>query len=242
MRVVRSPVTRISPRSTRCEGCSIVAGGGRGGAQRRKSRRARCVGPVAARLDRPLAHRFRCHVVPRTRDLQPCRPGGSNHDAVVVNKWRAEAPRQAPHIDGVIPMKRRTLDVLFSVGGVPPSPASCWPPVWSSPRTRASPTPYVARPARPAEHHVQDGRHPDRGREAGPPCLVQYAGQKMTTGKQAECYANNFIGLHLEVDRRRKDLRRARRSRRPPLRTQVTQAQQTNAAEPGRPAEAAGPT
>jgi len=30
-------------------------------------------------------------------------------------------------------------------------------------------------------------------------CLVEYAGQKLTTGKQAECYANNFIGLHLEA-------------------------------------------
>jgi hypothetical protein len=29
-------------------------------------------------------------------------------------------------------------------------------------------------------------------------CLVEYAGQPLTTGKQAECYANNFIGLHLE--------------------------------------------
>ncbi|HEX5540940.1 MAG TPA: hypothetical protein VFX60_05160 [Micromonospora sp.] len=29
-------------------------------------------------------------------------------------------------------------------------------------------------------------------------CLVEYAGQKMTTGKQAECYANDFIGLHLK--------------------------------------------
>jgi len=28
-------------------------------------------------------------------------------------------------------------------------------------------------------------------------CLVKYAGQKLTTGKQAECYANEFIGLHL---------------------------------------------
>jgi hypothetical protein len=28
-------------------------------------------------------------------------------------------------------------------------------------------------------------------------CLVEYAGQQMTTGKQAECYANDFIGLHL---------------------------------------------
>jgi hypothetical protein len=29
-------------------------------------------------------------------------------------------------------------------------------------------------------------------------CLVTYAGQKLTTGKQAECYANHFIGLHLQ--------------------------------------------
>jgi hypothetical protein len=29
-------------------------------------------------------------------------------------------------------------------------------------------------------------------------CLVTYAGQQLTTGKQAECYANSFIGLHLK--------------------------------------------
>jgi hypothetical protein len=29
-------------------------------------------------------------------------------------------------------------------------------------------------------------------------CLVKYAGQKLTTGEQAECYANEFIGLHLK--------------------------------------------
>ena len=29
-------------------------------------------------------------------------------------------------------------------------------------------------------------------------CLATYAGQQLTTGKQAECYANNFIGLHLK--------------------------------------------
>jgi hypothetical protein len=27
-------------------------------------------------------------------------------------------------------------------------------------------------------------------------CLVAYAGQALTTGKQAECYANDYIGLH----------------------------------------------
>jgi len=29
-------------------------------------------------------------------------------------------------------------------------------------------------------------------------CLVEFAGQPMTTGKQAECYANHFIGMHLQ--------------------------------------------
>lgn len=33
--------------------------------------------------------------------------------------------------------------------------------------------------------------------EKAKPCLVQYAGQELLTGKQAECYANSFIGLHL---------------------------------------------
>ncbi|WP_244298844.1 hypothetical protein [Micromonospora cremea] len=29
-------------------------------------------------------------------------------------------------------------------------------------------------------------------------CLVENAGKKITTGKQAECYANEYIGLHLK--------------------------------------------
>ncbi|WP_433221088.1 hypothetical protein ACQP00_19600 [Dactylosporangium sp. CS-047395] len=29
-------------------------------------------------------------------------------------------------------------------------------------------------------------------------CLVEYAGQPLNSGKQAECYANEFIGLHLK--------------------------------------------
>jgi chromate transport protein ChrA len=31
------------------------------------------------------------------------------------------------------------------------------------------------------------------------PCLVRYAGLPLTTGKQAECYANDFIGLHVKA-------------------------------------------
>src|SRR4029079_1426541 len=34
--------------------------------------------------------------------------------------------------------------------------------------------------------------------EAESACLVKYAGQPLTTGKQAECYANDFIGLHVK--------------------------------------------
>lgn len=34
--------------------------------------------------------------------------------------------------------------------------------------------------------------------ERAVPCLVEYAGQPLTTGKQAECYANEYIGLHLK--------------------------------------------
>lgn len=30
------------------------------------------------------------------------------------------------------------------------------------------------------------------------PCLNTFAGQPLTTGEQAECYANNYIGLHLK--------------------------------------------
>jgi hypothetical protein len=29
------------------------------------------------------------------------------------------------------------------------------------------------------------------------PCLTQYAGDLLTTGKQAECYANHYIAVHL---------------------------------------------
>ena len=34
--------------------------------------------------------------------------------------------------------------------------------------------------------------------EKAKPCLVRYAGRLLTTGAQAECYANHFIGTHLK--------------------------------------------
>src|SRR3989304_9369599 len=34
--------------------------------------------------------------------------------------------------------------------------------------------------------------------EARTGCVIEYAGQPLTTGKQAECYANEYIGGHLK--------------------------------------------
>jgi len=65
--------------------------------------------------------------------------------------------------------------------------------------------------------------------EKAKPCLVQYAGQPLTTGKQAECYANNFIGLHLESTGGGKTYAELGDVQ-TQLRAQIADAQKTNAA------------
>ena len=68
----------------------------------------------------------------------------------------------------------------------------------------------------------------DEERES--PCLVRYAGQRLTTGRQAECYANDFIGLHVKSVAGGKtyaDLGGPERA----LQAQVTAAQKAN--DPG---------
>ena len=48
--------------------------------------------------------------------------------------------------------------------------------------------------------------------------LEPYAGQQMTTGKQAQAYADHYIAVHLDADGRRQDLLRGwRRVQRPVL-------------------------
>jgi hypothetical protein len=64
--------------------------------------------------------------------------------------------------------------------------------------------------------------------EKAKPCLVQYAGQPLTTGKQAECYANNFIGLHLESTGGGKTYAELGDVQ-TQLRAQIAEAQKTNA-------------
>ena len=93
-------------------------------------------------------------------------------------------------------MKRRTLDVLFSIGGL----------VLAGLLLVAGIV--LTSNANFAKNYVTDQLSQQNimfktadtltAEEKQSACLVQYAGQQLTTGKQAECYANNFIGLHLE--------------------------------------------
>ncbi|HET7722114.1 MAG TPA: hypothetical protein VFK43_19240, partial [Acidimicrobiales bacterium] len=60
-------------------------------------------------------------------------------------------------------------------------------------------------------------------------CLVEYAGQELTTGKQAECYANEFIGLHVKSSGKGRTYAQIGDDQ-TVLRAQITAAQQSGAA------------
>lgn len=93
-------------------------------------------------------------------------------------------------------MKRRTLDILFSVGGVGLAVLLLALGI------------VMTSNANFAKSYVRDQLSQQNisfkpaaaltPEEAKSACLNRYAGQKLTTGKQAECYANDFIGLHVK--------------------------------------------
>jgi hypothetical protein len=93
-------------------------------------------------------------------------------------------------------MKRRTLDILFSVGGLALAALLL---VLALVMTSN---------ANFAESYVKDQLSEQNikfppadvltAEEKQSACVVKYAGQPLTTGKQAECYANDFIGLHVK--------------------------------------------
>jgi hypothetical protein len=93
-------------------------------------------------------------------------------------------------------MKRRTLDILFSIGGVAIAALLLVAGIVLSANASFA-TNYVADQL--AQQNITFKTADTlTAEEKQYPCLVEYAGQKLTTGKQAECYANNFIGLHLK--------------------------------------------
>lgn len=93
-------------------------------------------------------------------------------------------------------MKRRTLDILFSAGGALLAIALL---VLSL---------VLFNQASFAKDYVRDQLSQQQiyftatdkltAEEAKASCLVTNGGKLLTTGKQAECYANSYIGLHVK--------------------------------------------
>jgi len=96
---------------------------------------------------------------------------------------------------GVIPMKRRTLDVIVSVGGlVLAGLLLIVGLVLTSNANFANNYVHDQLAAQKISFKTADTLTAEEKQQA---CLVQYAGQALTSGPQAECYANNFINVHL---------------------------------------------
>jgi hypothetical protein len=93
-------------------------------------------------------------------------------------------------------MKRRTLDVLFSVGGIALAGLLLvLGLVMTSNANFAKSYVKTQLGQQNIAFKTADTLTPEEAKSA---CLVKFAGQPLTTGKQAECYANDFIGLHVK--------------------------------------------
>lgn len=122
-------------------------------------------------------------------------------------------------------MKRRTLDLLVSIGGLLLAGLLLVAGIVLTSNANFANT-YVAEQLGqqnitfpPVEELSEEERQQE--------CLVEYAGQKLTTGKQAECYANNFIGLHLKSTANGMTYAELGQPQ-SELRAQVAQARETN--------------
>src|SRR5437762_757154 len=122
-------------------------------------------------------------------------------------------------------MKRRTLDILFSVGGLVLAALLLIVGLVLTSNANFANN-YVT--TQLSEQNITFKTLDTlTAEEKQSSCLLQYAGQKLTTGKQAECYANDFIGLHVKSIADGKtyaDLGTPQSQ----LQAQVTQAQKTN--------------
>jgi hypothetical protein len=93
-------------------------------------------------------------------------------------------------------MKRKTLDIMFSIGGLVLAGLLLIAGLVLTSNANFART-YVADQL--SQQNIvftpADKLAPEEKKAA---CLITYAGQQLTTGKQAECYANEYIGLHLK--------------------------------------------
>jgi hypothetical protein len=93
-------------------------------------------------------------------------------------------------------MKRRTIDLVLSAGGLLVAALLLVGGLVLTANANFAKT-YVADQLG-AQKIVFTAAEELSDEERAYPCLIEYAGQPLTTGKQAECYANNYIGLHLQ--------------------------------------------
>ena len=93
-------------------------------------------------------------------------------------------------------MKRRTLDFLFSAGGIGLAALLLVLGLVMTSNANFSKN-YVKDQLSQQNitFKTADTLTPEEKQSA---CLMKFAGQPLTTGKQAECYANDFIGLHVK--------------------------------------------
>src|SRR4051794_25580899 len=94
-------------------------------------------------------------------------------------------------------MKRRTLDILFSLGGI--ALAALFLVMGMVMTSNANFSKKYVRDQLRQQQITFKTAQALTAEEKQAPCLVKYAGQRLQTGKQAECYANQFIGLHVKT-------------------------------------------
>ncbi len=93
-------------------------------------------------------------------------------------------------------MKRRTLDILFSAGGI--ALATLLLVLGLVMTSNANFARNYVKGQLTAQNISFPAAADLSAEEKAAPCVVKYAGLQLTTGKQAECYANDFIGLHVK--------------------------------------------
>lgn len=92
-------------------------------------------------------------------------------------------------------MNRRTLDIVFSVGGL--LVAALILVLGLVLQNQADFAKTYVHDQLTAQQITFTPGDKLTDEEKASTCLVVYAGEQLTTGKQAECYANDYIALHL---------------------------------------------
>jgi hypothetical protein len=122
-------------------------------------------------------------------------------------------------------MKRRTLDILFSTGGLVLAGLLLVAGLVLTSNANFANDYVTTQLSAQNITFKQANALTDEEKQVA--CVVEYAGQKLTTGKQAECYAK-YIGVHLQSTAGGKTYAELGAPQ-AALREQVAQARQTNA-------------